>query len=230
MNTLTVYGYSDDLIEFKGVDVATDSSSGYEESVPLGPDRGAEFSVGKDYKARFLINKQMLLFVEYPPNPSIWRFAVSRIDQSIDYPDWEVRTILHESGYSMQLEIDIRYLPVTVEKIPYFGHIILNEETFIWAVRDLYLSVLRKALKAYREVHFGKEHVERWGRVCATLGKSPKRGLTLMTSDEADGYIKTDERWREIASALQGVEELARKNGIVRSDIPIETRGVWIGP
>lgn len=215
MKTLTIHGSSDDLIYFQNVDTAKIDIEGYEDSNPMGSNKWAEFYPENGNESRFLICKQILVYVIYPEDTGIWRFSVSKVAENYPYPDWDIRLSIHENGYSMQVEIDIpNNIIIDVRQVSLNGSLILNETMFFNVIRDKHLQFIRKVKKYAMEVHFGKEYVDRWGRVLDTFREQIYYKKGRMLSTEASTYIDQDKRWIEVVEVLKDVEHMAEKYDI----------------
>ena len=93
MQTAIFYGASDDLIEIDGIKGADE----------FGIDPIAE---GKkaDLSQSFSIGGKLKVYAIYD---GCWHFSIGQMAEGILIPDWPIRFSAHESGYSVQLEIDV---------------------------------------------------------------------------------------------------------------------------
>ena len=91
MEKLTVYGASDDLIEFEGI-------KGCDEFMAYG-DIGimGEFIVTGD-------GDQLRIIAIYD---GCWSFAIAPVDEDIPLPSWPVKYSLNDRGYSTFMEIEV---------------------------------------------------------------------------------------------------------------------------
>ena len=102
MNTLKIYGSSDDLIEFEGVHSAeTELDLDYN---PKGPNKKAEFYSGSMNGSVFLINDQLLVYAAYN-HLGLWTFAPSLTEDGADFPAWKI-TVHKRHDYSTELRIE----------------------------------------------------------------------------------------------------------------------------
>ena len=103
MNTLKIYGSSDDLIEFEGVHSAeTELDLDYN---PKAPNDMAEFYLGSMDGSIFLINDQILVYAAYNPILGIWTFTPSLTEDGADFPAWKI-TVHKRHDYSTELRIE----------------------------------------------------------------------------------------------------------------------------
>ena len=108
MNTIKVYGCSDDLIEFEGVKYAKDECR--EDDNPMAPNNCAEFSAymeaGELVYFRLGVENPLVIIATYLPNAT-WTFTTALMTEDDPLPNYEVSVEQSEdTAYSTQLIIN----------------------------------------------------------------------------------------------------------------------------
>lgn len=99
MKTASVFGASDDLIEWSGVPGADEFSASEQE------DRKHDQSI----MGTFVLGGKMRIVAMYGRG-SVWSFGVGQVAEEVALPDWPVRVVYGKepaSPYSVMLEIDV---------------------------------------------------------------------------------------------------------------------------
>jgi hypothetical protein len=88
MQTVKIYGSSDDLIEISGV---------------IG---GDEFYIGENDQSIFVLGGKMQITAIFGRN-GCWHFAVGQVNEDIPLPSWPMSIRQHMNGYSVELTIEV---------------------------------------------------------------------------------------------------------------------------
>ena len=105
MNTIRIYGASDDLVEFEGTfGEAMDKDEDGNNIDVSGPGyKGAEFNV-YDSPAVFIVGELIIVEAMYD---GTWSFTI-RMKNEGTFPDWPIRFgVCGERDYSLEVQIDV---------------------------------------------------------------------------------------------------------------------------
>jgi len=228
MRLLSIWGDSDDRVIFKNVDLVTSIYYGGEQkySKPRCLFKDGSFGAEIDTcartsfsgRSRFLVCNKILIHSFYGLDATpVWCFAVSRIDEVDNYPDWNIAITAHESGYSMRVDIHIpdEIKEIRVDHIHLDAMILDSDKEFWEKIQKKYSKLIGKVNDLLDQDHYSENFKNSLRRIKAVF--YPRNNLQqVMTRDEAHSrmsgrYPMEPKFHAEVHSAICDVEEKRRQ-------------------